>query len=237
MLITKDNTVIDGLDIYGFVRVEAKNVTIRNTRIHGRAVSTSAPLIYAASSSVRNLLVEDVELAADRATPDINGIMGSNFTLRRVNIHRVIDSVHIFGDNVTVEASWLHDNLHYAKDPNWNGGPSHDDSIQIQKGTNIRINGNSISGAKNAAMQITQNQAPTSNVTFTNNTVSGGACSLNVSQAGPKSSPIRGLTIANNVFGSSIHNCPMIIDRATIPPSKITGNTRTNGSKATVVAR
>lgn len=235
--ITTPGTVITGLDIEGLVRVEAANVTIKNSIVRGRDVTSSIALIYAGAASVKNLLVENVELAATTASPHLNGIMGSNFTLRRVNIHNVVDSVHIFGNNVTVVSSWLHNNTHFVNDPNWNGGPSHDDNIQIQRGTNIRIFNNTISGAVNAVMQITQDQAPTSYVTFSNNNVSGGACSLNVAQKGPQPGPIVGLTIRDNIIGASTYNCPMIIDAPTLAIASLIRNVRPDGTVAKVVSR
>ena len=233
--ITTPGTVIDGREIFGLVRVEAANVTIKNSIIRGRDVTSNSALIYAGAASVKNLLVQNVELKPLKASPNINGINGSNFTLRNVNIHGVVDSVHIFGDNVTVESSWLHNNTHFLNDPNWNGGPSHDDNIQIQKGNNIRIANNTINGSVNAVLQITQDQGVTSNVTFANNNVAGGACSLNVAQKARGA--IAGLTIRDNVIGASTYNCPMIIDSATLNIASVTGNVRPDGSVAKVVRR
>ena len=233
--ITTPGTVIDGKEIFGLVRVEAANVTIKNSIVRGRDITSDSALIYAGATSVKNLLVQNVELAPLKSSPDINGINGSNFTLRNVNIHGVLDSVHIFGDNVTVESSWLHNNLHYVNDPNWNGGPSHDDNVQIQTGTNIRIANNTINGAVNSVMQITQDQGRTSNVTFTTNNVAGGACSLNVAQKALGA--ITGLVIRDNVIGASTYNCPIIVDSATLDIASITGNMRPDGAVAKVVRR
>lgn len=221
-------TVLQNLDVRGLIRVEAADVVIRNSVVRGRAITGSSALIYAGSPNVSNLLIEDVELRSSIASPSINGVMGSNFTLRRADISGVIDSVHIFGDNVLVESSWMHDNLHYTNDPNWNGGPSHDDSVQVQKGTNIRIVGNSISGAKNAAMQVTQDAGVTSNLTFSKNWAEGGACTVNVAQK--SRGAIRGFVMQNNTFGASKFSCPAIIDNGTTAVSTITGNTFYKGA-------
>ena len=35
LVITKDGTILDGLDIYGDIKVRAKNVAIKNSRLHG----------------------------------------------------------------------------------------------------------------------------------------------------------------------------------------------------------
>ena len=223
LTITRAGTVIDSLEVFGLVRVEAANVTIRRSLIHGRAVTGSSALIYAGAASVQNLRVEDSELAAANPSPNINGIYGSHFTLLRVNIHNVVDSVHIFGDSVTVQDSWLHNNLHFASDPNFGGGPSHDDNVQIQKGANLNFIGNTMSGAYNSVMQITQGQGVTSLVNFKNNWISGGACTLNISQEGVGTA-IKGLVLFQNVFGSSRYNCQVIIDRSSVAGTVFNGN-------------
>jgi len=233
LTIKKAGTVINGLDIRGLVRVEAANVTIKNSIVRGKSISSNKGLIYSAGST--NLVVQDVTLAPSTKSPYINGIYGYNFTLRRVEITNVVDAVHIFGNNVKVYDSWLHDNLHYDKDPNWNGHPSHDDSIQIQKGYGIHIAGNTISGAFNAAMQVTQDAGKVGSIVFERNRVSGGSCSLNVAQK--SLSAITGSSIRNNVFGTSRSNCNMILDYATKVKTSITGNTRTDGKKVSIVSR
>ena len=121
--------------------------------------------------------IVDSELVPTTTSPYWNGIMGSNFTAARVDIHRVVDPIRVLGSNVTVRDSWLHDNSHYVNDPLWNGGPSHTDSIQIQAGTNIVIEGNRVEGAHNAAVQITQDTSRTrvGTIRIADNYLQGGA--------------------------------------------------------------
>ncbi len=228
IVVTVPGTVIENIDLRGLIRVEAPNVTIRNSIVRGRPVTSSAALIFAGSPKAAGLVVEDTELVAADSNPWINGIMGSGFTVRRTEIANVVDTVHIFGDNVRVESSWLHDNLHFAKDPNWGGGPSHDDSVQVQKGNNISIVGNSITGAYNAALQVTQDAGVTSGLTFSKNWTSGGACTVNVAQKARGA--IRGFTMTDNTFGASRFSCPAIIDTATKNVSTISGNTFSGGA-------
>ena len=69
-------------------------------------------------------------------TPYVNGInVNQSGTIRRANISGTVDGIMIYGDGVRVENSYLHDFVHYLNDPNWGGGPSHDDAIQVQAGT------------------------------------------------------------------------------------------------------
>src|SRR5690606_4938498 len=136
LTITEDGTVVEGLDVRGFITVRAKDVVIRDSIVRGRDTDSYKGLVVADTDG-GSVTIEDTELAPTKASPWIDGIRGWNITARRVNVHDVIDAVHIYGPNVTIEDSWLHDNAHFTNDPNWDGGPSHDDSIQIQVGKNI----------------------------------------------------------------------------------------------------
>lgn len=207
--ITTAGTVISGLDIRGLVKINANNVTIKNSTIRGRALSAPAALINNLGGR-SGLKVIDSELYPSNPSPDVNGIYGYNFTATRLDIHGVIDAVHITGSNVTIADSWLHGNLHYAKDPNQGGKPSHDDSIQIQKGSNIAVYGSTLSGSHNAGVQITQDAGDVSNFSFKNNSADGGACTVNVAQK--SYGPIYGTVITDNKFGrnTKVVNCAII---------------------------
>lgn len=232
LVITQDNTVIDGLDVRGFIEVRAKNVVIRNTKVRGTYTERYRALIRVENGF--SATIEDSELAAANPSPWVDGIRGFNFTARRVNIHNVIDSVHIYGSNVTLENSWLHDNLHYANDPAWNGGPSHDDSIQITQGSNLRFLNNNISGSTSAGFMVTQGQGIVSNLEISGNRADGGACTVNFSEKGR--GPIQGVKILTNTFGrNTTHaDCAIIAPETTRAIITATGNTYTDGTAATI---
>ena len=229
LVITQAGTVIDGLDIRGFVDVKAPGVVIKNSVIRGRNAQTVRGLV--AASSVGTVL-EDTEIAADFPWAGFNGIQGSGFTLRRVNIHHVVDPVHITGSNVAIEDSWFHDNTHYEQDPLRNNTPTHDDSVQIQAGSNIRISGTYFAGAHNAAVQITQDAGIVSDVAFTGNFLDNGACTINVAEKGKGA--IRGISMADNVFGlnSTISRCSVVSPTSTV--ITMTRNLFSDGQDAVV---
>jgi len=233
--ITKDGTVIDGLEIFGFVRVEAKNVTIKNSIVRGRTVSANTGLIYSTPGKAENLLVQDVELAP--ATPQVylTGIYGGGFTLKRVDIHHVVDAVHIFGNDVRVLNSWLHDLSHFEHDAQQGGGPTHDDDIQIQKGSNIWIKDNVIADSHNAAMQVTQDQGKVSDLLVENNVISGGGCSLNIAEK--KKGTIEKVVVRDNKMGANQYNCNLIVDKSTLAKSTIKNNERIDKKSLKVVSR
>jgi hypothetical protein len=237
LTITTPGTVVDGLDIRGVVFVQAANVTIRNSVVRGRAVTVNTGLINAQAASVKNLVIDNVELAPTTPSVRLTGIYGSNFTLTDSNIHHVVDGVHIFGDTVNVSHNWIHDLSHFEVDPAQNGGPTHDDDIQVQKGTNIQIKDNVLSGSANAALQVTQDQGAVKNLLVENNVVSGGGCSLNIAQKGRVTTAITGVMIRDNSFGTSKYNCNAIIDTATLTITTIANNSRLDGKAVTIMKR
>ncbi|WP_155859326.1 hypothetical protein [Cellulomonas sp. KRMCY2] len=233
LTITTPGTVIDGLDIRGFVRVKAANVVIRNSIIRGPATPLTAPmsLVQSDAGPGTNLLIEDSEIYAQAPSRFVDGIVGMGFTLRRVDIHTVIDQVKIIGDNVTVDGSYLHGNLFYPADGT--NIESHDDNVQVAIGSNIQVVNSTLSGSTNAAVMITQDRGSVVGFTFRGNSADNGACTINVAEK--IYGPPPGLSITNSVFGTGqVHaRCAILMSDTTKAAATITGNTFTDGSVAT----
>jgi hypothetical protein len=211
--VTTPGTVLNGLDIRGLVKIQAANVTIKNSIIRGRADKPGVLINNLGGFS--NLVVTDTEIFPTVMSNNNHGIYGYNLTATRLNIHNVIDGIHITGSNVTVQNSWIHDHAHYAQDPNHGGTPSHDDGIQVQVGNNIKINGNRLTGSYSAAVQVTQDRGKVSNFSFTNNYADGGHCTVNIAQK--TYGPLVGTVIKDNKFGRDTdnYNCGIIASTAT----------------------
>ena len=208
MTVVGNGTVLEALDIRGLVRVEGKNVTIKNCLITGRQVSSSTALLFVATSG--SVAVSNTEIYAKEPSVFIDGVIGQNFTLERVNIHTVVDSVKIIGDNVTIRQSWLHSNLHYLNDPAQGGQATHDDNVQIQRGNNITLSQNTMESSHNAAIQVTQDMGAVGTLVVDNNLVSGGGCSFNLADKGK--GPLSGTTLRSNRFTrTSTYNCAITI--------------------------
>lgn len=228
-----DGEIFNGLDLRGRIFVEAAGITVCNSIIRGGdgGWSGSSGLINN-TGGFAGLLVVDSELSPTVRGGGVNGIVGSHFTARRVDIHHVIDGIHILGDNVVIEDSRIYDHLHYRNDPFHDGTPSHDDSIQIQAGHHIRITGNQLSGAFNAAVQITQGQGSVGNVNFSQNRLDGGGCSFNISERG--GGPITGISVSDNIFGRTtrLAGCAVIAPDSSMPT--MSKNTYPDGTPVTV---
>ncbi|MFS0698601.1 right-handed parallel beta-helix repeat-containing protein [Cellulomonas sp. 179-A 4D5 NHS] len=197
LVVSTPGAVIDAVDVRGFLKVTAPNVTIKRSVVRGRPITSSFALVTN-GAGLYPFTIEDSELVAADASPHIAGIIGHNFTVRRTEIANVIDSVHITGSNVLVEDSYMHSNLYYASDPNHKGGESHADSIQIQGGSNIRILRNNIRGAQATAIQTTQDRSQITGLTIKDNRIGGGKCTINMAYGSRPAST--GVVIQNNVF-------------------------------------
>ncbi|MFP7760248.1 hypothetical protein [Marisediminicola sp. LYQ85] len=222
LVISTAGQIVDSVLVRGAIRVTAPGVTIRNSLVTGRAgLVRGQPLIYAGLGSSAGLRIENTEIAPTDANWVVNGIYGYGFTVDRVDIHRVVDAVHIFGDDVVVKRSWFHDHYH-GPDPGQPDKVTHDDSIQIQNGRNIRIVGNAMSGAYNAALQVTQGTGVVADLTFSDNWVAGGQCSLNIAEGNWPA--IEGLTITGNTLGESRFTCPLLMTPETLARSVVEKN-------------
>lgn len=231
MTITVAGTVVNALDVHGFIDVRASNVTIKNSIIRGADPGATNLALISAYGTHTNLVIQDSTLVGAVSSNNLDGLKGKNFTATRLDISNVVDTVMILGDNATVQDSWLHDNLHLP-DPRRYDGWTHDDSIQIEGGRNILIQNNTLTGAYNAAIQVTQNVARTREVTVNANWISEGWCSINLSEKGK--GPIELFTVQNNKFGASRnYHCGVIAP--TTSPITMTNNIYLdNGAQVTV---
>ena len=152
IVVTTPGTVIENKDIYGFVRIRAANVTIRNCRVRGSGpAGYNTGLIDCNHHAVRNALIEDCLLVPDFPSVWLDGVIGKEYTARRCNVYNTVDGFGVYNStdrsaptNVTIESCYIHDLSYFAVDPNHGYGPTHNDCIQIQGGSNVRVRGNTI---------------------------------------------------------------------------------------------
>lgn len=219
LTITTDGTVIDGKAVYGDLRIQAKNVTIRNSYLHcGKNIPAgNTGCVDANSAQVVNLTVENTTINPDSPSYYRDGIVGHEFTARRNHITRTNDGLGIFNRpggpaqaNVTAEGNYIHDLTHWNYDPAHSDG-THNDGIQIQGGENIVIRGNNVVGSVvagdglgtygthgGAALLAQQNVAKLANVVIENNWFDDAQNSVCI-QHGKYSSVV--VTLQNNYFG------------------------------------
>ncbi len=164
----------------------------------------------------------------------IDGVRGSNFSLRRVEISRTVDGVHVHGTpdrldpnagNVTIAESWIHDLIHYNDTSHSDG--THNDGIQIVGGRNVTVTGTRIDGSiYTSALMIAKDRNEISDVILTGNWLAGGSVTINVADKAYE--PISRLRINDNVFtrgSTAITDFAMLVGSRTRAISTATGNT------------
>jgi hypothetical protein len=151
MVVTTPGTVIENLDVYGFIQIRAANVTVRKCRVRGtsgRANNTG--LIDCNHTAVRNAVIEDCLLIPDFPSVWLTGVIGKEYTARRCDVSQVVDgfgaynsSIRTDPTNVVIESNYIHDLSWFSSDPNHSDG-THNDGVQVQGGANVTIRGNNI---------------------------------------------------------------------------------------------
>lgn len=215
LTITTPGATYDRLDIHGFVTVKAPNVRITRSIVRGGVATGNLGLVTNTTPSATGFVISDSELVPEHPSVWLDALEGSNYTAIRVNAHGTVDTAKIYGDNVRIEASWLHDTQYYASDPNQGGGPTHNDGVQVLGGSHIRIVGNTITGSSNTALMVTQDYSATTDLVFSRNYADGGWCTVNLNHKPRASMGV--ITMAGNRFGphDTFGNCAVIATRAT----------------------
>jgi len=200
--------VYSGLDVRGFVRITASNVTIRKSIIRGGIAHGDIGLVNAIYRT-HNVVIEDSELVPAHPSPYIDGVTGAGYTLRRVDIHGTVDGAKVFGNNTMITHSWIHGLAHFASDPNQGGHASHNDNVQVLGGLNVRIVWNTLTGASNAALQVTQTRGAVAYMSFARNWAGQGACTVNL-QDKPRRSMSHIAVSVNRFAKNSTYGCAII---------------------------
>ena len=222
LVVTQPGTVIDALDIHGFLKIKASNVTVRRSIVRG-GVATNAIGLITTYPGIRNLVIEDSELVPEHPSVWLDGVKGHNFTARRLNVHDTTDGfgVHDITNsngpaNVVIERNWVHDLSYFSPDPTHADNHTHNDGIQIHGNSNIRITGNTISAtvsqasgtsAKDGLFPSVTGQAigltpvlgPITGVTIEGNWLDYGAQSITIIRG--KFGNTTTARIARNIFG------------------------------------
>jgi membrane-bound lytic murein transglycosylase B len=214
LTITTPGATYADLDIYGFVRVEAPDVTIKNSIIRGGPATSNTAIIYDLSDAATNLLVEDSEIVPADPSVFIDGIDGWNYTALRLNIHGTVDGAKMFGPNATMEDSWIHDLVTYQNDPSHADGVSHNDDVQVLSGSNLRIIGNDLEGGHNTAIQLSQDNGPLTDILIDSNWADAGNVTFNI--ANKPLASLAGVTVTNNIFGhAAVTGCQILYTSVT----------------------
>ncbi|WP_171074922.1 right-handed parallel beta-helix repeat-containing protein [Nonomuraea basaltis] len=194
--VTKSGTVIDGVEVTGYITVEADNVTIRNTRVRG----TKGWWGILQREGRDGLKVEDSEIFGNGKQRTQFGILnqGKMITVRRVDVHTISNG--ILTQQGVIEDSYVHDPKYYSGD--------HTDMIMSTgppaAGTELIIRHNTVINTldQTGAVALFQDFGVVKNVTVEGNLLAGGGWSLYAGAgAKGKSSNIK---VIDNVFSRKV---------------------------------
>ena len=235
LTITTAGAHIDALDINGYVKIAAPNVRITRSIIRGGAAATTVRgLVESYNTANTGLVIEDSELRPANPSWWIEGAKVQNATFRRVEVTGTVDGIGVHGNNVRVEGSWIHDLSYYSPFPHQPDGQTHNDGIQVHLGSGLRVVGSTITTSHNAAVMVTPNTGPVSDMQITGNWLDHGGCTINVSEKGRGA--IAGTVVTDNRFGrNSRDSCPILFPPATGAVAVTSGNVYDDDSSAVLI--
>jgi hypothetical protein len=172
--ITTPGYVLENKDIYGWVKIQAANVIVRNCRVRGvndfghlNADGTTTQgtdfLIDTRANSCKNALIEQCLLVPDYPSPWITGIIGHDYVASRVEVYHTNDGMGVYNttdknpdgtyrggpSGVTIKGCYIHSLTFWTQAGTGlkvhpSDTKTHNDLIQQQGGTGTVIYGNNL---------------------------------------------------------------------------------------------
>src|SRR5262245_32294803 len=187
--------VVGGLDITGWVEIDAPNVTLKNCKVQA---TTFVAVIVKALGAV----IEDCEISSINKGGGSKGIWFDEMTggtARRNNIHHVEDGFYISANGIVVEDNYIHDTGSHSYDPHYDG-------VQVSAGSaHITIRHNNVDTGnpeQNSAITMGNNEGPLDDVTIENNRLIGGGYTVRCDGRG--SNPVSNIRFSNNRIGRGV---------------------------------
>ena len=216
MVITANNTVIDGWKVSGGIEVRATNVVIRNSWVTMSAGGTSGSGVIninpGASATIERTTIDGLN-----ATHTCIWHEGISMKAVGNDCSRVNDGIFMWattpgqdgaGDNFTIQDNWLHGFT-------TNAANGHIDGIQTEGAKNgvIRHNTIDVAQAQDSAIALWNSRKSVDNVLIDHNLMQGGGFATYAEDYSPsESNPAGGysvtrVTYTNNVFSTSRYGC------------------------------
>lgn len=210
LTITKDNAVVQGLDIKGRVIIKANNVTLKNSRV----VSGNAWAGITVLPGFGGTTIDRVHVTSGTPRRDANaGLTGvgdnaGKFGTKHGDNVTVTNSVFDgYGDGIKVANFSLYHN-NYVKMLRAPGEKTHVDGFQASGRTQFTITGNEIvqttGGGHNAAIFIQsftgKKENPVDGVVVRGNTMSGGSYTFHTEDGKKTHGHIKGILVERNTF-------------------------------------
>lgn len=175
--VTTAGTIIENLDVYGVIKIQAANVIVRNNRVRGN--STGDALIDCRHVACSGAYIHHNTLLPDTKSTLWNGIIGHDYNAEWNNISGCVDAFGVYNNNsgyqtlptnVFIRHNYAHGAWCWSPDPSHTDNKTHNDAVQIQGGGYVTIECNNFDWAPMAgsyagidctsAIMITPNVSP-----------------------------------------------------------------------------
>lgn len=203
LTITTAGTVIDSKDVTGALIIRAKDVVIKNSKIHGDLGAVAGINVQDNGSAT----ITDTEIYDFQV-----GIVYANWTATRINMHDITFDGIKMSSNATLQDSWIHDPKP-TSDAHWDG-------VQVQNGVvNTVIRNNVIDAGDqkavdtNSALFLVPDLGASTDgpLTVTGNWLNGGNYTVYILD-GRDGQTIKNITFADNRFGRSFKYGPRYVN-------------------------
>ena len=195
ILVTRDNTVIDSLEVRGCIQIEARHITIKRSRIIGSCARGTIGTPLNKDYPRDNVVIEDTEVDGDRKSFDFPAIAYDGFTCRRCNVHGAGTGARL-GDRVLIIDSYIHDSN--------TGEGSHNAAVAGHGDFDVTLVHNWLEchsiGYCSSSVSFYSEGTPVHDVLVEGNHFSGGAYCL---YAGATEKAAINIKVRNNIFGTS----------------------------------
>lgn len=216
--IFQDGVTLKDTEVDADVNIKANNVTVQNLRI-----TSPVSLIWGMTqvTGKSGLTVEDTEIFGDGTHQIQYGILdsGTTFTGRRLNIYHMTQGVQS-NVNVTLEDSYIHDQIFFAGD--------HNGGYLSTGGNNIHIAHNTLQNPLNqtAVLAFFCDFAPVTNVLAENNLLVGAGYSFYApSCAGSGNIKVRNNKFSREIWPNGGFNGPVALWNPARPGDEWLNNT------------
>ncbi|MCA1405750.1 calcium-binding protein [Ensifer sp. IC3342] len=186
--ITTDNAVISNLEVFGDIIIDAKNVTIQNTKV----ISNTPWHAIRVMDDATGFTMMDSEIDGGGTT--VNGVLGQG-TFLRTDIHGVENGINITGPSL-IQDNFIHSLA---------GGPdAHFDGIENNGASNVQILHNTIINdhGQTAAVMLNNEFGGLSNIRIDGNQLVGGGYTVYLDdRKGGGAVDDASISITNNQIG------------------------------------
>lgn len=135
-IVNTAGVTIENLDIYGGIRINAANVTVKNCRIRGWDAALSAGVwrgtVDVQNNAATGYHIIDCEITCEWPTELHLCVYGdAGGTVERCNIYGGVDQMRLWGTGNTIIGNWIHSPIYYGPTAYTPVDGTHSDLIQF----------------------------------------------------------------------------------------------------------